>query len=72
MGDINSMTYDLTMFHMMKTKYIYDKPDHKKWWIVDLTIYSIDKDESDNDTNQSTSKMRVRSHIMTTQITLPK
>ncbi len=31
--------------------------------MVDLTIYSVDKDASDNDTSQSTSKMRVRARI---------
>ena len=30
---------------------------------MDFTIHSIDKDASDNDTSQSTSKMRVRAHI---------
>ena len=43
----------------MKTTYIYDKPEHRNSWIVDFTIYSVDKDASDDDTSLSTSKMRV-------------
>ena len=47
----------------MKTTYIYDKPGYRKSWIVDFTIYSVDKDASGDDTSPSTSKMRVRAHI---------
>jgi hypothetical protein len=47
---------------MMKTAYIYDKPENRNSWIVDFTIYSVDKEASDDD-KQSTSRMRVRAHI---------
>ena len=47
----------------MKTTYIYDKPEHRNSWIVDFTIYSVDKDASDDDTSLSTCKMRVKTHI---------
>jgi hypothetical protein len=57
MGDIVAWLF---LFHMMKTTYIYDKPEHRNSWIVDFTIYSVNKDASDDDTSLSTSKMRVR------------
>jgi hypothetical protein len=58
-----SLVCGLALFHMMKTTYSYDKPEHRNQWIVDFTIYSVDKDASDDDTSLSTSKMRVRAHI---------
>ena len=62
MGDIQSLACGLVLFHMMKTTYIYDKPENRNSWIVDFTIYSVDKEASDDD-KQSTSRMRVRAHI---------
>ena len=53
----------MALFHVMKTTYIYDKPEHRNSWIVDFTIYSVDKDASDDDTSLSTCKMRVKTHI---------
>jgi hypothetical protein len=47
----------------MKTTYIYDKPENRDSWIVDFTVYSVDKEASDDDTSLSTSRMRVRAHI---------
>ena len=38
MGDIQSLTCGLALFHMMKTTYIYDKPENMGSWIVDFTI----------------------------------
>jgi hypothetical protein len=61
--DIQSLACGLALFHMMKTTYICDKPGHRKSWIVDFAIYSVDKDASGDDTSQSTSKMKVRAHI---------
>ena len=63
MGDMYSLSCGLAMFHMMKTTYIYYGAEHRKSWKVDFTIYSIDKDASDNDTSRSTSRMKVRAHI---------
>ncbi len=59
MGDIQSLACGLVLLHMMKTTYIYDKPENKNSWIVDFTIYSVKSD----DDKQSTSRMRVRAHI---------
>ena len=42
---------------MMKTTYIYDKPEHRDSWIVDFTVYSREKE------NLSNSTMRARAHI---------
>jgi hypothetical protein len=65
MGDIYSLNLGLAMFHMMKTTYICHGPEHRKSWKVDLTIYSIVKNATDNDTvsDQSKSKMKTRGHI---------
>jgi hypothetical protein len=62
MGDIQSLACGLVLFHIMKTTYIYDKPENRNSWIVDFTIYSVDKKASDDD-KLSTSRMRVRAHI---------
>ena len=62
MGDIQSLACGLALLHIMKTTYIYDKPENRNSWIVDFTIYSVDKEASDDD-KQSTSRMRVRAHI---------
>jgi hypothetical protein len=62
MGDIQSLSCGLTLFHMMKTTYIYDKPENRNSWIADFTIWSVDKEASDDD-KQSTPRMRVRTHI---------
>jgi hypothetical protein len=63
MGYIQSLACVLALFHMMKTTYIYDKPENRDSWIVDFTVYSVDKEASDDDTSLSTSRMRVRAHI---------
>jgi hypothetical protein len=62
MGNIQSLACGLALFHIMKTTYIYDKPENRNLWIADFTIWSVDKEASDDD-KQSTPRMRVRAHI---------
>lgn len=62
MGDSESLNWGLTIFHMMKTSYIYEKPGQRESWFVDLTIYSID-DTAAAYAGPSTLKMRTRAHI---------
>ena len=64
-----SLNIDLVMVHMIKPTYIPHGHEHRKSWKVDLTIYSIDRNTSDNDTCRSTLKMRTRTHIYSDHVT---